>query len=54
LAEIDAAATVQYRKKLRRQPYVKAKPGAKGSTLADGEAAREFKRRPNKANKLRV
>jgi integrase len=52
LAEVDAARIVQYRNKLLREPYVKAKPGAKGSTLAEGESPREFKRGPKTANRF--
>jgi hypothetical protein len=48
LAEVGAATIVQYRNKLQREPYMKAKPGAKGSTLAEGESP-EFKRGPKTA-----
>jgi len=52
LAEVNAATIVECRNKLLREPYVKAKPGAKGSTLAEGEAPREFKRGPKTANRF--
>jgi integrase len=52
LAEVSAATLVECRNKLVQEPYTKAKPGAPGSTLAVGEAAREFKRGPKTANRF--
>lgn len=52
LAEVGPATIVECRNKLLREPYVKAKPGAKGSTLAEGETPREFKRGPKTANRF--
>jgi integrase len=52
LAEVNSATIVEHRNKLLREPYVKAKPGAKGSTLVEGEAPREFKRGPKTANRF--
>lgn len=51
LAEITAAVLVEYRNKLVRETFTKAKPGAKGSMLEESEAAREFKRKPQTANR---
>jgi integrase len=46
LADITPALLVEYRGKLAKEHYTRARPGAPGSTLAAGEAAREFTRSP--------
>jgi integrase len=52
LAEVSAAKIVEQRNKLLREPYVKAKPGSKGSLLKEGEAPREYTRGPKTANRF--
>lgn len=44
LADITPALLVEYRGKLTRETYTRAKPGAAGSTLEEGEQARKFNR----------
>lgn len=44
LADITPAVIVEYRGKLSREHYTRARPGAPGSTLEEGEVAREFTR----------
>lgn len=51
LSEVTPAILVEYRGKLQREAYVRAKPGAPGSTLEEGEAAREFKRKAPTINR---
>ncbi|HUL47995.1 MAG TPA: site-specific integrase [Steroidobacteraceae bacterium] len=46
LADITPAVLVEYRGKLAKEPYTRARPGTPGSTLEEGEAARQFKRTP--------
>ena len=51
LSEITPAILVEYRNKLGKETFVKAKPGARGSTLKKGEAPQEFKRKPQTVNR---
>ncbi len=51
LSEITAATLTEYRNKLARETYARATPGARGSTLAKGEAAAEFHRGPATVNR---
>jgi hypothetical protein len=44
LADLTAALLVEYRRKLARKQYTRARPGAAGSTLEEGETARTFTR----------
>jgi integrase len=44
LADITPAILVEYRGKLAKEVFTRARPGAPGSTLKEGEAAREFTR----------
>jgi len=44
LADVTPAVLVEYRGKLAREPFTRAKPGAKGSTLEKGETPAVFKR----------
>jgi integrase len=54
LSEVTPAVIVEHRDKLAAGSYTRAKPGAKGSTLKKGEAARTFKRKPNTVNNYLV
>lgn len=54
LSEITPAVIVEHRDKLAAGTFTRAKPGAKGSTLKKGEAARKFKRKPNTVNNYLV
>jgi len=51
LADVTPAVLVEHRNKLTRETYTRAKPGAAGSTLEEGEAAREFKRKSATVNR---
>jgi len=44
LAELTPALLAEYRGKLKKEPFTRAKPGAKRSTLKKGEKAAQFKR----------
>jgi integrase len=44
LAAVTAAILVEYRGKLARERFTRARPGAPGSTLEQGEAAQQFTR----------
>lgn len=52
LAEVTPAVLTEYRNRLTKETFTRAKPGAPGSTLEEGEAAREFKRSPATANRF--
>ena len=54
LCDITPALIAQYRDKLAAEPYRRARPGAKRSSLKAGERAREFKRKPNTVNNYLV
>ena len=51
LADITPAVIVECRGKLSRERYTRARPGAPGSTLEEGEVAREFTRSPPTVNR---
>lgn len=51
LGEVTPAILVEYRNRLGKETFTKAKPGAPGSTLKEGQAAREFRRKPQTANR---
>jgi integrase len=46
LADVTPAMLVEARGKLAREPYTRAKPESKRTTLKDGEKPREYKRSP--------
>ena len=50
LADITAAVLVEYRGKLAREPYTRAKPESKRSTVR-GKVARQYKRSPATVNR---
>ena len=54
LCDITPALVAQYRDTLAAEPYRRARPGAKRSSLRAGEQAREFKRKPNTINNYLV
>lgn len=54
LCDIMPALIAQYRDRLAAEPYRRAHPGAKCSSLKAGEQAREFKRKPNTVNNYLV
>ena len=54
LCDITPALIAQYRDKLAAEPYRRARPGAKRSSLKAGEQARAFKRKPNTINNYLV
>jgi integrase len=54
LCDITPALIAQYRDQLAAEPYRRARPGAKRSSLKAGEPAREFKRKPNTVNNYLV
>jgi integrase len=51
LADITSAVIVEYRGKLKRETYTRAKPGAKGSTLKAGQEPRQLKRGDSTVNR---
>ena len=54
LCDITPALIAQYRDKIAAEPYRRARPSAKRSSLKAGEQAREFKRKPNTINNYLV
>ena len=54
LCDITPALIAQYRDQLAAEPYRRARPGAKRSSLKAGEQARAFKRKPNTINNYLV
>ena len=54
LCDITPALIALYRDKLAAEPYRRARPGARRSSLKAGERAREFKRKPNTVNNYLV
>lgn len=55
LSEVTVPVIVEYRDRLARTPYTRAKPGAKRSTLAEGEKPKEYPRSAGSVNShLRV
>ena len=54
LWEVTPALIAEYRDKLAAEPYRRARPSAKRSSLKAGEEAREFKRKPNTINNYLV
>jgi len=51
LADISAASIVEARGKLEREPYQRAKPNSKRTSLKDGDVARTFKRTSSTVNR---
>ena len=51
LSDVTAAILVEYRNRLTRETYMRAKPGSPGSTLEEGEAARKLNRKPQTVNR---
>lgn len=51
LSEVTPALLVEYRGKLAREQYTRARPDAPGTTLEEGETARTFTRSPPTVNR---